>query len=299
MVPADHKVVSRKSVTSAYPTQTDAPQGKTLAVLPPPWATLLSAWSNYMRAGGARPGTVEQRTYHVARMARALQLEPAQVTPDDLAEFLARKGWSPNTMRSARAAYRAFWTWATETGRLESSPAHPLPKVRVPRALPRPCPDEVYRWALRFADDRERLAIRLAGQCGLRREEVVQARTDDVERDLAGWSLRVVGKGGHVRVVPLPDDLARIILARHDGWLFPSPRGGHLTPAHLGKVVAARLGEDWTMHNLRHRAGTKSYEATRDLRAVQEFLGHASTDTTMLYTKVVSARVRAAMEGAA
>lgn len=273
--------------------------GKDSGMPPDVWAALLAAWSTYMRAGGARPGTVDQRCYHVARMAKALGVTPEQVTPDLLAAYLTSKGWKPNTMRVARQSFRAFWTWATETDRLACSPAHPLPKVKVPRALPRPCPDEVYRWALRFADRRERLAIQLAGHCGLRREEAARARREDVERDSEGWSLRVEGKGGHVRVVPIPDDLARVILARGPGWLFPSPHGGHLTPAHLGKLVAARLGDGWTMHNLRHRAGTKAYERTGDLRAVQEFLGHAKPETTALYTKVVSGRVRAAMEGAA
>lgn len=266
---------------------------------PEPWGPLLTEWATYMRASGARPGTVEQRVYHVTRMARGIGLPPEQVTVELLARWLVSKGWSPNTMRTARASYRAFWTWATETDRLAKSPAHPLPKVKLPRALPRPCPDEVYDWALRFADDRERLAIRLAGNCGMRREEVARARREDLEKDLEGWALRVVGKGGHVRYVPVPDDLARLILRAPEGWLFPSPRGGHLTPAHLGKLVAARLGGPWTMHNLRHRAGTKAYAASSDLRAVQELLGHASPDTTALYTKVASSKVRAAMEGAA
>ena len=92
---------------------------------------------------------------------------------------------------------------------------------------------------------------------------------------------------------------AAIILARPDGYLFPSSHGGHLTPHHLGKLVSACLPDGLTMHTLRHRCATLAYAATGDLRAVQELLGHAKPETTARYTAVSDAAVRRAMEAAA
>lgn len=92
-------------------------------------------------------------------------------------------------------------------------PAHLLPAVRIPRARPKPTPESVYRQALHSGDARSRLAVALAGQCGLRRGEIARVRGADLEEDLVGYSLRVAGKGGHVRVVPLPDELAGELLA--------------------------------------------------------------------------------------
>lgn len=130
-------------------------------------------------------------------------------------------------------------------------------------------------------------------------EVTARCRREDAERDLLGWALRVRGKGGHERLVPMPDYVAVEVLARPAGWLFPSPRGGHLTPHHLAKMVARWLPADYTMHTLRHRCGTVAYAATHDLRAVQELLGHAKPETTAIYTEVPGQAIRAAVEGAA
>lgn len=105
------------------------------------------------------------------------------------------------------------------------------------------------------------------------------------------------------RLVPLEDDLARAIRERarelDSPWLFPSSHGSHLTEAHLGKLVARHLARDLTTHTLRHRCGTVAYAGTRDLRAVQELLGHAKPETTMLYTAIPDQDIRAAMLAAA
>lgn len=252
-----------------------------------------------MLATGVSAGTLELRLYHLGRAAAGLGGNPWQVTLDELTAWLGGQGWGPNTRRTYRSSLRAFYAWAMATGRTRVSPAHQLPPVRVPRAKPRPAPELAYREALARADERVHLAIRLAAQCGLRRGEIARLHSDDVERDLAGWSLRVKGKGGHVRMVPMPDDLGDQLAARARGWLFSSSHGGHLTPAHLGKLVAAALPGDLTTHTLRHRAATVAYAATHDLRAVQEFLGHSKPETTAMYTLVPDAAVRAAMNGAA
>ena len=101
-------------------------------------------------------------------------------------------------------------------------------------------------------------------------------------------------------MVPLPDWLAARIIACPPGWLFPSPsQPGPLTPAHVGVIVSRLLPDGWTCHTLRHRCATVAYAATRDLRAVQDLLGHAKPETTARYTLVPVDSVRAAMMAAA
>lgn len=261
------------------------------------WGELTQEWAVWQRAARKPATTIELRTRHILKVSRDLPNDVRRVTPNHLIEWLARQDWQPNTVRSYRASLRAFFAWTTSRGITADSPAHALPPVRIPRAKPRPTPEDAFRDALRLADDRERLAILLAGVCGLRRAEIAAAAREHVERDLIGYALRVAGKGGHVRVIPLPDDLARLILARPNGWLFPSSHGGHLTPHHLGKVISRRLGH--TTHTLRHRCASVAYAATGDLRAVQELLGHASPDTTAIYTAVSDAAVRRAVAATA
>lgn len=248
-----------------------------------------------MRAAGVPSTTQTLRLHHVRRVARGVGQRPSTLTFDHLAAWMGEQTWAPNTRRSYRASLRAFYTWATAVGYASHSPAHLLPAVSIPRAKPRPTPEVAFRMAMRSADERVRLAIMLAGVCGLRRGEVARARREDMEPDLVGQCLRVVGKGGHVRLVPLPDEVARVIARCEPGWLFPSPHGRHLTPHHLAKLVSAELPDGLTMHTLRHRCGTVAYAATRDLRAVQELLGHAKPETTAIYTEVPTDAVRAAV----
>jgi integrase len=262
------------------------------------WGADLTAWGNYLRASGAPATTIGQRTYHLTRLAGDFPDGHRSVTFDALTVWLASHDWAPNTRRAYRASLRAYWSWLLATGRCSDSPAHLLPPVRIPRGLPRPAPEAAYRLALGVADDRARLEILLGGACGLRRGEIARSRREDMERDLTGWALRVTGKGGHIRLVPLPDELVAEIGTRPPGWLFPSSHGGHLTPHHLGKIVSRHLPGDLTTHALRHRCGTVAYAATRDLRAVQELLGHAKPETTALYTLVPGESVRAAMQAA-
>lgn len=260
---------------------------------------LTSQWATWMRAGGVRPGTIELRTRYLRVLTRS-HPELLEVTLEDLLTWVANPAWSANTKRSARASARSFYRWTVLAGHLQKSPAEALPQVRLPRAQARPVDEAGYRQALAAADDRERLAILLAAQCGLRRGEIARARREDIEQDLLGSVLRVTGKGGHVRLVPLPDALAATMSQQAPGWFFPSPVGtGHLTPHHLGKIVSRLLPQGYTTHSLRHRCATTAYAATRDLRAVQDLLGHSKPETTANYVVTPKDGVRAAVAAAA
>lgn len=258
------------------------------------------AWGNWMRAAGRPETTIGLRTYHVRRVMATVGTSPWELTAEELVDFLASMGWAPETRRSYRASLRAFYAWAQATGRRADSPANLIPPIRLPRAVPRPAPEDAFESALRQADERGWLMLQLAGVCGLRRGEIARLRREDIEEDLSGKSLRVRGKGAHVRMVPMPDWLAARVLACPPGWLFPSPtRPGPLTPAHVGVLVSRLLPDGWTCHTLRHRCATRAYAATRDLRAVQDLLGHAKPETTARYTLVPVESVRAAMMAAA
>lgn len=259
----------------------------------------LGNWSTWMRAAGRPETTIGLRVYHLRRVFTDLDADPWSLSVEQLLTYLAGQRWAPETRRSYRASLRAFYSWAQATGKRLDSPAHLLPPIRLPRSVPRPTPERIYRDAWLAADARGRLMIALAAQCGLRRGEVARLRREDVVPDLIGHSLRVLGKGGHVRNVPLPDELARELLDCGPSWIFPSAhRGGPLTAGHVGKIVSRLLPEGWTMHTLRHRCATVAYAAERDLRAVQELLGHAKPETTARYTQVPVDAVRAAVAAA-
>lgn len=263
------------------------------------WQEPLAAWAAWLRASGQSSNTVTQRTYQMRRLARShAGHSPWELTLDDLTAWLASLEIGPNSRRVNRASIRAFYRWAKATGRMDSDPAAALPAIQPPRGLPRPAPEAAIDAALQVADQRQTDAIELGATAGLRRSEIARVHSDDLVRRPDGWWLLVRGKGQHHREVPLTDELGERLASRPAGWIFPNGKGGHLTPAHLGKVMRRPLPGRWTPHTLRHRFASAAYTAERDLMAVKELLGHANVSTTQIYTAVPSGARRAASRAA-
>ena len=266
--------------------------------LPPTWAKEINNWATALKVADRSPQTIETRTEHLRRFARQTGAGgPALVSRNRLIDWASTQEWARETRRSIYTSIRAFYTWAYETDRVSENISDALPKVKASEPAPRPAPENVYRVSLANADARVRLILRLAGEAGLRRGEIAQISKDDLTRDLMGYSLRVHGKGGKVRTVPLTEPLARMridYLGRRY-WLFPSPAGGHLTPRHVGKLASKVMPDIWTLHTLRHRFATVTYDGTRDLIVIQQLLGHSSVATTQRYIATPQDRLRQAV----
>lgn len=264
------------------------------------WRVAIKAWEEAARAGGAPATTLRTRREHLNLLARSIGVGPWSVTEDQLRAWFTGRDWAPNTYRSRRTTFRAFYSWAVQVGHLPASPAHSVPPGDVPTPLPRPVPDRHYTAALRAAKPRERLMLRLAAEYGLRRAEVavVDPHRDTFE-DLMGWSLIVHGKGGKERHVPLLPDMARELRALGPGYAFPGEDDGHLSPRWVGTLIGRLLPEGYTMHKLRHRAGTLWHDEIGDIAVVQDLLGHADPKTTRMYVLPNARRMRAAVEGVA
>ena len=260
---------------------------------PPAWMHWLDLWALDLRAGGYPETTVTTRLCNVRRMARRIGTQdPAAVTSDMLVTWLALCDVEIETRRSYRSSVRKFYEWAVASGRLATSPAERLPRVRPATPNPHPASERAYAAALAAADPREALMLRLAAEVGLRRGEVARVHSSDLLDEDDGWSLLVHGKGERDRVIPLPDGLAAGLRALPAGWAFPGHDRGHLSPAHVGKLVAGLLPAGVGMHALRHRFATKAYDLNRDVFTVQQLLGHASPVTTRRYVKVSRAAMR-------
>lgn len=247
------------------------------------WTDAIGGWSRALRAAGRASTTIRTRTQHLTYMASTIDLEPWEITPDLLLDWLGCQAWQAETRHAARSSLRSFYAWAISTGRTTTNPALDLPAIRRGAPSPRPLPERALADALVRADERVRLMVRLAASVGLRRGEVARLHTNDVMRDLDGWSLVVHGKGGKIRYVPLPIDLGQVLASKPQGYVFPGEIDGHLSPWWVGKLVADVLPDGWTMHTLRHRFATRAYALDKDVFAVQELLGHASPETTRRY----------------
>jgi integrase len=268
-------------------------RGKALGIV---WEDAIDGYLAYTLGAGSSRETIKLRRHYLWLLACSCpHVGPWSTSVDELTAVLATPGWAPETRKSARASMRSFYRWGMDTGKTTTDPSRALPRVRVPLGSPRPAPRDVVAKALASANTRARTMLLLALLAGLRRAEIAAVHRSHVNHESGGWSLRVVGKGGKVRVLPLHPLLAETILEQPPGFLFPGNDHGHLSPDRVGRIIAGLLGHGWTAHTLRHRFSTEAYAAHHDLFAVQALLGHARPETTARYTAVPDESLRAAV----
>ena len=261
------------------------------------WEDAIDGYLAYLIGAGSSRETIRLRRHYLGVLARHCYCTgPWSTTVDELTAVLATPEWAPETRKSARSSMRGFYRWGMDTGKTATDPSRALPRVRVPLGAPRPTPRDVVTRALAAADDRARAMLLLALLAGLRRAEIARVHHDEMIRSSdRDWSLRVVGKGGKVRVLPLHPLLAETMLEHGAGFLFPGQDHGHLSPDRTGRIIGDLLGPGWTAHTLRHRFSTEAYATHHDLFAVQALLGHARPETTARYTAVPDESLRAAV----
>ena len=261
---------------------------------PVPWRESINGWTDTLRAAGLSAQTIKSRRYKMVHLATLLMPSgPEDVTTEQIVQAFARQQWKPETRKAYRNTISSFFRWLHKSGRRSDDPSLDVPRVKKPHAHPRPCPDRYIAAAMKMATTSERLMIRLGAECGLRRGEIARVHSDDVVADSAGRSLIVRGKGDKQRIVPLPDDLAGIIMDAR-GYLFPGRFGGHVEESYIGDHISRLLPDGYAAHTLRHRFATTAYAATHDLFVVAELLGHESVETTEHYVAMPDGRLREA-----
>lgn len=265
---------------------------------PPAWVQHIDAWQRYLLAIGRSEETRHTYRRTVVAFAHANPDGP-QVPGEALIDYYAdHPDWMPATRKGVKKALTDFYTWAEPRGIIPEggSPTNVLPVMRVPDAVPRPAPEHTYRQALADAGPREHLMLLIAAH-GLRVREIAAVHSDD----LTDHGLRVTGKGGRTRLVPITSELRGALIGNGPGWVFPSPAkpGRHLAAGTIGRNLSRALGPEATAHMLRHRFGTRAYQAGNNLRAVQILLGHADVATTCIYVAVDDADLIDAVEAAA
>ena len=256
------------------------------------WPAALAGWAGAERAAGHSRETVRTRGSYLARFAAAHPDGPGSVTPQMVTVWLARRDWSPATRKSAQGALRSYFRWALGAGGVDRDPTALLAPVRVPERLPVPAAAAAAAAERTIACPDRRLMVALAARMGLRRSEIARVATADV----LPQGLLVHGKGGRQRVVPMPPDVRAEIARRPAGFVFPGRFGGHVHPQTVADWIRQETGS--SPHPLRTRFATRAYRGTKDLFGVQKVLGHASPETTMVYTRIDTDDLAAVMAAA-
>lgn len=218
---------------------------------------------------------------------------------DEIVDYTSDLNWSDETRAAAHKHLAGYYRWATRRGYLEFDPMAELQCPEVPKRDPEaPCTGAQLIAAL-AAPRPWRTAVLLAWRAGLRISEVAGARREHV--DDGRRLLRVRGKGGKVRTIPVDEMLWTEIADLPDGPLVPCRDGRPMTGARLThdqRDLWARLGlgRDMHWHRLRHTFAQQLLDGGADIRVVQELMGHASLATTQRYLVATDARKRAAVD---
>ena len=240
-----------------------------------------------------RPTSLQQTRNVLLLIQRDLDL----LTADSAAVMALMASWrvAPETRGFRLSTLSGFMRWAVTTGLRHDDPTELIPRPKVRRYLPRPISTPDLLKGLQLADPRMRALLACGALAGLRCMEMAGLHGDDVRDDLPEPTIYVAdGKGGRQRSVPAPqmllDCLAAYRLpkghrpiflqALHDAPMSASDMSGTISRYFTSIGVRA------TAHQLRHWYATNIYAASRDLRLVQELLGHAHPQTTAIYTAV-------------
>lgn len=241
-------------------------------------------------------------------------LTPHDVEPTAARSFLAsmsREGLAKRSQGRALSAVKSCFRYACRQGMLDRNPAEGVRTPKLEKSLPRhlrpgeteelldaPEHDE------RELSPRDQAMLELLYASGLRVSELVSLDWNDI--DLAGRTVRVLGKGGKERMVPFGAPAEKALRTWLDQWdavrarcnaadtgepVFLNFRGGRLTDRSVRRIVdrhglAAGVPPGLHPHVLRHTFATDLLSAGADLRTIQELLGHSSLSTTQKYTHV-------------
>lgn len=237
-----------------------------------------------------------------------------KISISDMRSWMAAErggGISARSLARKLSAVKQFMAWLANRDGFDVTPVLSVRSPRFKKPLPRPLPPDA---AIRMIETvetlapkqwiaaRDRAVLSILYGAGLRISEALSLSGADVPlKD----SLRILGKGGKERVVPvlpvIADAMDRYValcpfeLSR-DAPLFRGIRGGPLAPRAVQKSMeSARshlgLPESATPHALRHSFATHLMAAGGDLRSIQELLGHSSLSTTQGYTAVDTDRL--------
>lgn len=250
----------------------------------------------------------------------------AEVTPVEISEYVRDLGAQLRTSSVARqvTSVRNLHAFALDEGLTATNPAQDIAPPAVGKRLPKALTVDEVLAVLGVPDRADPIGLRDAALLellygtGARVSEITALDVDEVTTTLADpeTGLRLVGKGGKERMVPLGgfarEAVDAYLVRSRPGLATKGDGGGALLLNRLGRrlsrssahaIVAecarrAGVTKEVSPHSLRHSYATHLLEGGADVRVVQELLGHASVATTQIYTLVTIDQLREVYQGA-
>lgn len=283
---------------------------------PPTVASLVEAYiRERLQRHEITPITARNIRTSLTSLGRVTGNRPVgRLSRTDIERWLATlQSKAASTRRSDLSEVKAFCRWLVRRHYIRVDPTAELPAIRIPRYLPRALPSEkVSKLIGVLPDSRAILICLLMVQEGLRCGEVARLQVGDV--DFNQRTVRVVGKGGHERFLPLSGETWQALttyLHQHPATSGPLIRSYRAEWRGLAADTISGMVSTWmsqagikryrrdgvSAHALRHTSATDMLRSGAHLRDVQHALGHAHLATTEVYLPLVVHDLREAMGG--
>lgn len=237
------------------------------------------------------------------------------VTRAELLNYLAanvRQGLSPRSSARRLSTLRRFYRYLLREGLIGEDPTADVRSPSLGRPLPKSITEASVEKLLAAPPEttlgvRDRAMLETMYASGLRVSELVALALNEL--DLTTGLVRVTGKGGKERIVPLGDEATSrlgdylkgarpsLLGEQKSGAVFLTRRGQPMTRQAFWQLIkrysaAAGIDSSLSPHSLRHAFATHLLNHGADLRSVQMLLGHADLSTTQIYTHVAKARLQ-------
>lgn len=258
------------------------------------------AYLGHLRLKRCTPATIEGRRHFLDKLERDLHGPPVHASRDALAAWYAVQPhrMTARSQATALSQVRSFYAWAQSQGHRLDDPSRDLPRPIVVPGRPRPMDTDDVHACVQVAQGRNYAAIVLAAYAGMRAIEVSRCERSWLQAD---GNLVIVGKGNRTRVVPAHPLVVRAFTASEHDLLWPMLDSRQATAGNVSKQMNRwlheRMGLEDTYHSLRHWFGTQLYRSSRDLRLVQDLMGHSSPQTTAVYADYWRPDARLAVAG--
>lgn len=235
----------------------------------------------------SEPGTFDTlwKDFSNARLDTDVQVEPVMMN-DFLTYMNSVRAYKPKTLHRMMSTISPFYRFLSTQGEISTNPMLGIQRPRIKEQELRYLKhSQVIRLIDSIPDERDKLIVRTIYATGVRVSELSNINIEDI--DFEEHTIRVKGKGGKIRTVFIDPETLRemdpFIGKRIEGPLFVGQLGHHISPRAVQQIFKKYAPPGITPHKIRHSYASELYRRSKNLRVVQENLGHSSIKTTEIY----------------
>jgi len=253
---------------------------------------VLQKLGNELKLRGFSERTLKMYLFYNQKFLEFIKKSPEEVNEDDIKAFIAKKmeeGTSTKSIILIKAALKFFYDEVLKKGIVN------FKSPKVPKKLPTVLTkEEVKKIIDSIENEKHKLIVMFLYSSGLRLSELINLKVKDLElNERIGWVRTGKGEKDRMFIISerLVEELRKFTEGKNpDDYVF-SGRKGRLSPRTVQKIVKiavkkAGINKEVSPHTLRHSFATHLLEAGENIRKIQELLGHASLNTTQVYTHI-------------